>query len=275
MEQIRRLYKVVTEVNRAIIREKDRESLFKEICNIAVGDGGFLLAWVGNVIDNSIMISSYAGQGKHYIEQLKVDLSDSLHQTGPINRSVRDKKICCINDIATEKANDSWGNSAVNEGFKSAASVPLYLEKKVIAVFVLYSNQINVFDEKMQQLLNYLSDDLSFALNHFEINMQNSQSEKRLLVLSSAIDQSADAVTIINREKRIEYVNPKFTELTGFDASDVIGTHPSLFCFNEDESTRFTKILDAVFSGRKWRGEFRKKKSQGRNVLVYGYAKPH
>ena len=54
------------------------------------------------------------------------------------------------------------------------------------------------------------------------------RAEEQLLTLSTAMDQSPSAVMISEREGRIEYVNRRFTRLTGYDAAELIGQNPRL-----------------------------------------------
>ena len=42
-----RVYAVLSGINTLIVRERNRDELFREACRIAVEDGGFRLAWVG------------------------------------------------------------------------------------------------------------------------------------------------------------------------------------------------------------------------------------
>ena len=58
VERLNRLYSVLSRTNQAIIRASDRDSLFRDICRIAVEQGGFILAWIGLVDEDS---------GMHYI----------------------------------------------------------------------------------------------------------------------------------------------------------------------------------------------------------------
>lgn len=52
--------------------------------------------------------------------------------------------------------------------------------------------------------------------------------EETMLKLSRAIDQTADAVFITNRDGIIEYVNPAFEKITGYRADEVVGRDPGM-----------------------------------------------
>ena len=52
------------------------------------------------------------------------------------------------------------------------------------------------------------------------------QKEERLRKFSHAIEQSPSSVIITDVKGNIEYVNPKFTRLTGYTPEEIIGKNP-------------------------------------------------
>lgn len=54
--------------------------------------------------------------------------------------------------------------------------------------------------------------------------------------LSKAIDQSPSSVVICDRQWRVEYVNYKFTQLTGYDVKSIVGRHPGALSDNKLEN---------------------------------------
>ncbi len=54
------------------------------------------------------------------------------------------------------------------------------------------------------------------------------QAESELRKLSKAIEQSPVAVIITDAEGAIEYVNPKFTQLNGYELEEAVGQNPRI-----------------------------------------------
>jgi len=265
IEQLNRLYELLTQSNRAITRVKNKNKLYENICDVASADGGFLLAWIGEIVGSDVVPVCFSGDDNGYVDSLDINLSVSAYSLGPVVRSINEKKVVCINEISKEKGFKPWRESAESRGYHSAASVPLLLDEKVCAVLVLYSDQDNMFDERLQRLLSNLSEDLSYALKNFDIEKKRKIAQKRLHLLSSAIDQSTDAVTIMNAEGIVEYVNPKFTLLTGYRLEEITGKSPSILCSNKVEIEKFNKVFVDLKKGVKWRGEFKNTKKSGEN----------
>ncbi len=81
--------------------------------------------------------------------------------------------------------------------------------------------------------------------------------------LSRAVEQSASTVTITDTQGRIIYVNSKFTESTGYLASEVIGKNPNVLKSGEMSYDQYKLLWDTISIGKEWKGEFHNKKKNG------------
>jgi PAS domain S-box-containing protein len=85
--------------------------------------------------------------------------------------------------------------------------------------------------------------------------------EQELLKLYHAVNQSPSGIMITDSEGVIEYVNPKFVEITGYTAKKVTGTNAAELGEQEPEEKK--QMWEAIRSGDEWRGEFYNKKKSG------------
>jgi len=75
--------------------------------------------------------------------------------------------------------------------------------------------------------------------------------------------QSPISIVIADRNGKIEYVNPKFTEITGYTFEDVKNqTHRILKSGMHDQAF-YEKLWNTILSGQTWKGEFQNKKKNG------------
>lgn len=88
-------------------------------------------------------------------------------------------------------------------------------------------------------------------------------SSDALRTLYRAVEQSPSTVVITGRDGNIEYVNPKFTQLTGYGAEEVIGQNPSLLNSGKQRPEFYRDMWDTVLAGKEWRGEFCNRKKDG------------
>ena len=87
--------------------------------------------------------------------------------------------------------------------------------------------------------------------------------EAELRKLSRAVEQSPVSIVITDIKGSIEYVNPKFTELTGYTRNEVLGKNPSILKSGEMPPELYRTLWQTITSGREWRGELRNSKKNG------------
>jgi diguanylate cyclase (GGDEF)-like protein/PAS domain S-box-containing protein len=83
------------------------------------------------------------------------------------------------------------------------------------------------------------------------------------LKLSRAAQASSSGIMITDINGQIEYVNPKFTELTGYSREEVMGKTPRIFSTGQAELGAYKTLWTTILSGDEWRGEFRNRKKNG------------
>jgi PAS domain S-box-containing protein len=89
------------------------------------------------------------------------------------------------------------------------------------------------------------------------------RAEAELRKLSRAIEQSPTSVVVTDPEGRIEYVNPFFTELTGYTQAEVIGQNPRVLKSGETPPAVYREMWQTISTGRVWRGELINRKKNG------------
>lgn len=85
---------------------------------------------------------------------------------------------------------------------------------------------------------------------------ERKQGEQELRKLSSAVEQSPATVVITDTKGKIEYVNPAFTEVTGYTAEEAIGKNPRMLKAEGMQPDDLYKDLwKTITSGQVWHGE--------------------
>jgi len=169
IERLNRVYAVLSGINTAIVRIRDRQELFQEACRIAIEHGKFTMSWIGMLDEaaQAIRPVARAGREEGYLEQINLKLGSDA--TGNVTMSLeamaRRGPVVC-NDIATDVRMRPWRANALKRGYGSAAIFPLLLEQRAIGVFVLYAPEPGFFDEEEMKLLVEMAGDVSFAIDH-------------------------------------------------------------------------------------------------------------
>lgn len=87
--------------------------------------------------------------------------------------------------------------------------------------------------------------------------------DKHLQRLSIAVEQSANSVVITDIKGNIEYVNKKFTEISGYSYDEIIGKNPRILKTNYKTAEEYKEIWDIILSGKEWKGIFCNKSKNG------------
>jgi PAS domain S-box-containing protein len=89
------------------------------------------------------------------------------------------------------------------------------------------------------------------------------QSEVQLRKLSRAVEQSPTSIIITNIWGDIEYVNPYFSELTGYSFEEAIGKNPRILKSDYTSPEEYKNLWESITNCKNWRGEFHNKKKNG------------
>lgn len=87
--------------------------------------------------------------------------------------------------------------------------------------------------------------------------------EMKFRGLSTAMDHMPASVIITNLKGDIEYVNPMFTEVTGYSSQEVLGLNPRFLKSGESPPEFYQQFWASLLLGQSWRGEFHNKKKNG------------
>jgi diguanylate cyclase (GGDEF)-like protein/PAS domain S-box-containing protein len=92
---------------------------------------------------------------------------------------------------------------------------------------------------------------------------QDEPIESRLRILVKAVEQSPVTIIITNVQGIIEYVNPKFTQVTGYAPEEAIGKTPRILKGNELTAEFYQDLWRTILSGVEWHGVFHNRTKSG------------
>ncbi|MCH8539343.1 MAG: PAS domain S-box protein [Opitutales bacterium] len=85
-----------------------------------------------------------------------------------------------------------------------------------------------------------------------------------LKVLRQALESTVNGVVITDAEGKIEWVNPAFSEITGYQSEEVLGRNPrELLNSGVHGKELFTKMWQTIVNGKIWRGEITNRRKDG------------
>lgn len=100
------------------------------------------------------------------------------------------------------------------------------------------------------------------------------EAEEELVKLYRAVEQSPSTVVITDVNGNIEYVNPKFTKLTGYSFEEALGKNPRILKSGEQGKDFYRDLWENIMNGREWRGEFHNRKKNGEHYWEFASISP-
>ncbi len=176
--RLSRIHAVLSGINSAIIRIRDRQELFNEACRIAVEHGGFSVGWIATLDHVSGTLAPVAQAGLLMDWDAGSESSNrpvGLVPGGPAEVALRERRAAFDNDI---DANPDFRNgkmgpdtlsvrrAAIRLGAKSVIVLPLFVEGQTFGILTLYAPERNFFDDEEIKLLKELAGDVSFGLEY-------------------------------------------------------------------------------------------------------------
>ncbi len=102
---------------------------------------------------------------------------------------------------------------------------------------------------------------LLFYLRRQQLELAKSRSKIKLLM--AAVEQAAHTVVITDKNGTIEYVNPAFSEITGFSKEEALGQNPRILKSGFHDAEFYENLWKTINSGKVWKGRFQNMKKDG------------
>jgi len=90
--------------------------------------------------------------------------------------------------------------------------------------------------------------------------------EQNILKLSEMLKQSTVSVITTDKSGTIDYVNPYFSEISGYTEAEVLGKNPRILKSGLTPEDTYDDLWKTIIKGETWRGEFINKTKFGKNL---------
>jgi len=110
-----------------------------------------------------------------------------------------------------------------------------------------------------------------FLVRDIRNKLLTTEQYRKLLM---AVEQSPVTVMMTDKNGAIEYVNPKFEQLTGYSANEAIGKNPHILKSGNMPVEVYEDLWNTILAGKVWRGELQNKKKSGELYWEYATISP-
>ncbi len=174
---------------------------------------------------------------------------------GMAGRVLANKKTLWLKDVTVYQ---DFRRTKNGDGFglRGAFGFPAIVDGKVAAVLEFFSPEIEQPDPGLMNLMDEIG-------IHLGIVIERKQIMKELRKLAQAVESSPATVMITDVEGKIQYANPKFTELTGYTLAETKGKNPAILSSGYHSGQFYKELWQTILSGKTWYGIFCNKAKKG------------
>lgn len=196
-QKLQQMYSALSETNAAILRAKNREELFKNVCNAAIKGGKFNIASVMVPSEGSMYrLAANSGAQNPRTNEMNISTDPTIPEGRGLSAICLQTGLPCVsNDYMADERTKAWHHIGKRQGIESAAAIPLLTKNSKHCVLLFNSKVKDAFDDDIIELLQNMAGNIAFALDDFtneearlrsEITLRESEERfRRLTQLSS------------------------------------------------------------------------------------------
>ncbi|HEV7138164.1 MAG TPA: EAL domain-containing protein, partial [Steroidobacteraceae bacterium] len=169
--RLSRVLQMLSGINAAVVRVRERAKLLEEACRIAHTVGNYICALVV-LIDPHTRVAScaaWAGAGGDNQGRLSFRVDDSGRtETGDsiTGKALRTGEVTICDDVTQNAGPLRFADTLDALGIRSVASIPLLIDDTPVGTFTVGGGETGIFGEEEMRMLQEVAANLSFALQY-------------------------------------------------------------------------------------------------------------
>jgi diguanylate cyclase (GGDEF)-like protein/PAS domain S-box-containing protein len=204
-ERLKAFYGALSHTNQAIVRIREPEALYREICRLCVEFGRVKMAHISVVQGERLVPVAWTGPVEEYLAGIDLRTAASAPEgRGPAGIALREGRPYICNDFFADPTTLPWRDRAERSGVRSSAVFPFRRGARAVGVLNLYDAEPGVFDADLVALLEEMASDISFALDNFQREAALAESGERFRGL---VESAMDAIVTVGADQRIVQFN--------------------------------------------------------------------
>ncbi|MFB6124089.1 MAG: PAS domain S-box protein [Haloferacaceae archaeon] len=264
VDEARRVATVIQDVTRAVVSAETRDELERTVCDRLGESDQYQFVWCGRVdgtAADAVTPDVVAGDDDGYLDDVTITVDERETGRGPTGDALRTGEIRVAQDVREDPAFEPWREAALERGVLATAAIPIVYEDTTYGVLSLYADRPWAFDDSERELLRDLGDSMAHGIHHLE-------TRNDLQTFRKAVEHAGHTIYITRRDGTIEYVNPRFEEVTGYAAEEAIGKTPSILKSGEHGPEFYRRLWSTILSGDVWTSEIVNRRKDGTKYHV-------
>lgn len=188
-----RALRVVSHCNETLVRTENEADLLQRICQIAVEDGGYRMAWVGYAQHDesrSIKPLAFSGAEDGFLSEVQFSWDENtpggLTAAGQVIRT----GLPFIGETMDERDKSPWFEAARRHGYQRVLAFPLKDANLTFGFLAICIGDFIATGAQEIELLGQLAEDLSFGIVNLRSRLARLKTQEAVLTMAQAISAS-------------------------------------------------------------------------------------
>jgi len=212
-EELRRVthtLETLSACHRVLVRASDKSELLNKICQAIVNVGGYRMAWVGVVTQDSaksVKPLAKAGDDDGFLSSVRVTWSDDKKSLCPTGASILKREPCVINNILSHPEVMPWRGEALKRGYGSVIALPLISSGGTFGALTIFSDELDAFVLEDVNHLMDLAGNLVYGIVALHTRKERNRAEVEVKKNLKKLRQTLGAIIQV-LEKTVEVRDP-------------------------------------------------------------------
>ena len=193
-----RLYVASSHVSHAVVRSRSRQELLNEVVRVLVEIGKFamaLIAWHDSATHELVPVARF-GDTQDYADRIRVFADERPEAQGPAGTAFRTGTPYICNDFLDDPRTLRWREAAAESGWRASAAFPILVDGVPGGLLSVYAVEAGVFGPEQVELLQQVTRDLEFGLEHLDSEERRREAEAALSASERRLKLAMDAAAV-------------------------------------------------------------------------------
>jgi len=253
IERFGRLYVASSQVSHAVVRSGSQQELLDRVVRILVEAGRFamaVVAWHDPATHQLVPVARF-GDPKGYTDRIRVFGDDRPEGQGPSGTAFRLAKPYVCNDFLNDPHTMRWREDASESAWRASAAFPILIGGSPRGLLSVYSLEPGAFGPDQVELLEGVTLDVAFGIEHLEGVEQRRRAEAALFASERRLQLAMEAAALgsfdfdLRTGKRVW---SEFSErMYGFEPGGFDGTYEAFAKrVHPDDLPKVTRDMDTA-----------------------------
>ncbi|MCT7908564.1 diguanylate cyclase [Arcobacter lacus] len=263
IQKHKQIYEILNATNKFLMKTFDKERLYSNICELLSENEHLRFCFIYDF--SSKMIVAKNGELKDIVIS-QADKYEDFSQDNLVSKTMKYESNIIVNNFK-EKNISVFYKDAEKLNINSMATFPIKKFNEVVGVLIIYSKELEFFDQEVEILFDKLVSDITHCLEKIEYEDIRLKQEAELRLSSYAFDSSAPMI-ITDVYNNIVKVNQAFCKIMGYSKEEIIGQNPRIFKTAHQDKDFVENLWNNLKINGSWSGDVYNKKSNDEIIAL-------